>query len=88
MYSASQQFIQHVGVFIVTLILFRVEVTSNVHLLDFNKIILILCIICVCICVRNYYHQAATQLQLNIYHIVYTYIIYHHKEAKAKLIGP
>jgi hypothetical protein len=28
-------------VFIVTLILFRVDVTSNVHLLDFNKRILI-----------------------------------------------
>jgi hypothetical protein len=32
---------KHVGVFIVTfivtLILFRVDVTSNVHLLDFNK---------------------------------------------------
>jgi hypothetical protein len=33
---------KHVGIFIVTLILFRVDITSNVHLLDFNKRILIL----------------------------------------------
>jgi hypothetical protein len=34
--------LKHVAVFIVTLILFRVDVTSNVHQLDFNKRILIL----------------------------------------------
>jgi hypothetical protein len=33
---------KHVGVFIVTLILFRVDATSNVHQLDFYKRILIL----------------------------------------------
>jgi hypothetical protein len=26
----------------------------------------------VCICVLNYCHRVATQLQLNIYHIIYT----------------
>jgi len=33
---------KHVGVFIVTLILFRVDATSDVHQSDFNKRILIL----------------------------------------------
>jgi cell shape-determining protein MreC len=32
--------------FIVTLILFRVDVTSNVHLLDFNKRIVCICVFC------------------------------------------
>jgi len=33
----------------------------------------------VCICVLNYCHRVATQLQLNIYHIIYHFIIsYHH----------
>jgi hypothetical protein len=34
--------LKRIGVFIVTLILFRVDATNNVHQLDFNKRILIL----------------------------------------------
>ena len=32
---------------------------------------------CTCICVLNYCHRVATQLQLNIYHIISYHISYH-----------
>jgi len=43
----------------------------------------VICIVCfvtfpvllVCICVLNNYHRVATQLQLNIYHIISYHII-------------